>query len=121
MENRTAGSKFVMNEMVRIDTQCQPFVLDNAVSRVAKTVDRPAEKTPFGGWATLVAVGLLARGSLFTPSLPSFPVALWGVNSPLTVAGAARVLHPVPFYSPKGTATTWLCNGLPLYMQGLSK
>lgn len=49
MENRTSGSKFVISEMFKNDTQSRPFVLDNAVSRVAKTGDRPAEKTPFGG------------------------------------------------------------------------
>ena len=41
--------------------------------------------------------GLLARGSTSVAGLPGFPVALSGMDSPLTVAGAAAVSHCVPF------------------------
>lgn len=61
--------------------------------------------TPCPDEERLRQAGLLARGSApFRPPSQDRTWSQWHVadGSPLTVAGAARVLHPVPFESPFG-------------------
>ncbi len=94
----------------------------NRASRVADTGVRSAEYSPFGGWATLAAAGLLAGGCFRRIVLctirrrrlrPAFPVSQWlisfGRSLPTHSCGGSRGfvglrrLTPFPFASPKGT------------------
>ena len=63
---------------------------NHAFPRVTANGFPSRRHTPDSGWVTLATAGLLARGSRRLPGLPSFPVAIVGARSPLTVAGAAR-------------------------------
>ena len=50
----------------------------HASPRVTANGSPSRRHTPDGGWVTLAAAGLLARGSPRTPGLPGFPVARFG-------------------------------------------
>jgi len=67
---------------------CRYFPHAFATARCHRCESTLRVDAPPTGWVTALA-GLLARGSLASSGLPSFPVAVLDEASPLTVAGAA--------------------------------